>query len=443
VAPVASGAEREIHELGGQLRAAANAWAAGDGAFDEAAATRLRRQAIARCHAHYRARVPAYRRLCAEAGVGEDAPLEVLAERCTVTDDLFKSYDAAWVGGRDFAALSDWLGDVSAEPVPAAAAAAQDVDDWLDRLDGGGLHVLYSSGTSGKLSFVPRGEASWDAYRANGPSYLMHQVQRLGLDLAAMDGAVLGFRGGRMGIQRAGVELARYIADVTYLYDHELRAETLRTLLATRSPGADVRPGAAAPEPDDAYRRLLGALRRATERGRALWLFGAPYQVRRLCGLVQAAGLPPLTAGSVVTLGGGWKSFEGERIDHRALGALIEATLGVPPARVLEAYAMVELNTPLMRCRDGRYHVPPILEPWLFDEALVPLPPGDDVTGTFGFMDPTATSYPAFLVTGDEVRLVRAPCPCGLVGPAIVGEVRRAAGREVRGCGGILATVRA
>jgi hypothetical protein len=38
---------------------------------------------------------------------------------------------------------------------------------------------------------------------------------------------------------------------------------------------------------------------------------------------------------------------------------------------------------------------------------------------------------------------VRAPCPCGLVGPAVVGEVRRAAGREVRGCGGILATVRA
>jgi hypothetical protein len=38
---------------------------------------------------------------------------------------------------------------------------------------------------------------------------------------------------------------------------------------------------------------------------------------------------------------------------------------------------------------------------------------------------------------------VREHCPCGLVGPAIVGEVRRAAGHEARGCGGILATVRA
>jgi Acyl-protein synthetase, LuxE len=158
---------------------------------------------------------------------------------------------------------------------------------------------------------------------------------------------------------------------------------------------------------------------------------------------MQAIGAPRLRAGSVVTLGGGWKSFEGHRVDRPTLCGLIEAALGVPAARVLEAYAMVELNTPLMRCREDRYHVPPILEPWIFDETLSPLPTQSDVTGTFGFMDPTATSFPAFLVTGDEVRLVRAPCPCGLVGPAVVGEVRRAPGREVRGCGGILATVRA
>jgi Acyl-protein synthetase, LuxE len=436
---VATTVEHQIHELGGQLRAAANAWAAGDVSFDEAAATRLRHHAIALCHAHYRAAIPAYRRLCAEMGVGDDVPLPTLAERCTVTDDLFKSYDAAWVGGRDFAALSQWLGDVSAEPVPADAAAAGDVDDWLERLEAGGLHVLYSSGTRGKLSFVPRGEASWDAYRANGPSYLMHQVQRLGIDLSAMDGAVLGFRGGRMGIQRAGVELSRYLATVHYLYDWEIRAETLRTLLTVPpAVGATTAVGQ-----DEAYWSFLGAVRRSTERGRAVWLFGAPYQVMRLGTLMQAIGAPRLRAGSVVTLGGGWKSFEGHRVDRPTLCGLIEAALGVPAARVLEAYAMVELNTPLMRCREDRYHVPPILEPWVFDETLSPLPPQSDVTGTFGFMDPTATSFPAFLVTGDEVRLVRAPCPCGLVGPAVVGEVRRAPGREVRGCGGILATVRA
>jgi Acyl-protein synthetase, LuxE len=441
---VAAATEREIHELAGKLRAAANAWAAGDDSFDEGDTTRLRRRAIALCHVHYRAAIAAYRRLSAEAGVGDDVPLAVLAERCTVTDDLFKSYDAAWVGTRDFAALTGWLKDLCAEPVPADAAAAHDVDDWLDRLERGGLHVLYSSGTSGKLSFVPRGEATWEAYRANGPSYLMHQVVRLGIDLSNMDGAVLGFRGGRMGIQRAGPELSRYLADVHYLYDREIRAEVLRVLLTARSAAAaDAARAALGVGQDEAYRNFLGALRRATERGRAVWLFGAPHQVKALCTLMQALGSTALRPGSLVTLGGGWKSFEGQRVDQPALGEIIQATLGVPPARVLEAYGMVELNTPLMRCGDGRYHVPPILEPWLFDEALLPLAPGEDVTGTFGFMDPTVTSYPAFVVTGDEVRLVRARCPCGLVGPAIVGEVRRAAGLEVRGCGGVLASVRA
>jgi hypothetical protein len=435
---VAAVIEQEIHDLGGQLRAAANAWAACDGSFDELATTRLRRHAIARCHAHYRATIPAYRRLCAEMDVGDTAPLGLLAERCTVTEELFKSYDAGWLGDRDYGALSDWLRDVSSEAVPASAATARDVDDWLDRLEAGGLHVLYSSGTSGKLSFVPRGEASWNAYRGNGPSYLMYRVQRLGIDLSAMDGAVLGFRGGRMGIQQAGVELSRYLPTVRYLYDWEIRAETLRTLLTPSIVGAPMAVGQ-----DQAYWRFLTALQRASDARRAVWLFGAPYQVQRLCALMKAIDAPPLRSGSVVTLGGGWKAFEGERVDRSTLSALIEATLGVPEERVLEAYAMVELNTPLMRCREGRYHVPPILEPWIFDEALLPRAPEEDVTGTFGFMDPTATSYPAFLATGDQVRLVRAPCPCGLVGPAIVGEVRRTSGHEVRGCGGILATVRA
>ena len=263
-------------------------------------------------------------------------------------------------------------------------------------------------------------------------------MQRLGLDLSAMDGAVLGFRGGRMGIQQAGAELSRYLATVRYLHDWEIRAETVRTLLAPAITGGPMAVGQ-----DLAYWRFLGALQQSSDAGRAVWLFGAPYQVHRLCALMQAIDAPALPAGSVVTLGGGWKAFEGARVDRSALCALIEATLGVRSERVLEAYAMVELNTPLMRCREGRYHVPPILEPWVFDEALRPRPPEDDVTGTFGFMDPTATSYPAFLATGDQVRLVRAPCPCGLVGPAIVGEVRRASAQEVRGCGGILATVRA
>ena len=234
------------------------------------------------------------------------------------------------------------------------------------------------------------------------------------------------------------------MARVEYLYDFEIRADTLREALRARQAlGAEgVAPGAAGGR-EAAYARVLAACGRATAAGRAVWLFGAPYQVKHLCVLAEATRAPRLAPGSVVTLGGGWKSFEGERVERAALVATIERRLGVGEARVMEAYSMVELNSPLMCCEAGRFHVPPLLEPVVYDEALVPREAGPEVTGVFGFLDATATSYPGFVVTGDEVRLVREPCPCGLVGPAIAGEVRRAPGREVRGCGGILATVRA
>ena len=442
-----------IAELAGALRAAAAAWASGD-VYDEGEATRLRHHAIAACHAHYRAAIPAYRRMCDDAGVGDDAGFAMIVELCSVGDDWFKSYDSTWLETGDFASMGRWLGDACAEGAAGAVAAdAGGVDDWLERLERAGVQVLYSSGTSGKLSFVPRGPASWEAYRANGASYLMSRLQRMGLDLSAMDAIVLGFRGGRMGIQRAGVEIARWVPRVEYLYDFELRADTLRESLRARTPegarslGAPLSAGgAAAGEADGreaAYARILAACRCATAAGRAVWLFGAPYQVKELCARAEAARAPRFAPGSVVTLGGGWKSFEGERVERAALAATIEGALGVEAERVMEAYSMVELNSPLMCCEAGRFHVPPLLEPLVYDEALMPREAGPDVTGIFGFLDATATSYPGFVVTGDEVHLVREGCPCGLVGPAIVGEIRRAPGHEVRGCGGILATVRA
>ncbi len=316
--------------------------------------------------------------------------------------------------------------------------------------------MLYSSGTSGKLSFVPRDEATWLAYRANGPSYLMQRVIELDLDFSRMDGVVLGFRGGRMGIQRAGVELSRFLVRMTYLYDADVSADALRSALrpssaiATAHGGEETAPAERAARltgSDDerrvAYARILDALACATREDRAVYLFGAPYQVNELASAAREAGLPPLSARSVVNLGGGWKSFEGTRVDAAALAERIERDLGVPRARQLEAYAMVELDSPLMRCTEGRYHVPPLLEPVLFDESLAPLPDDCEAAATFGFLNPTAESYPGFLVTGDRLRLARQTCPCGLVGPTVLGDVRRAPGREVRGCGGILATVRA
>jgi hypothetical protein len=42
------------------------------------------------------------------------------------------------------------------------------------------------------------------------------------------------------------------------------------------------------------------------------------------------------------------------------------------------------------------------------------------------------------VITGDEATLVADGCACGLHGPFLSGEIRRAQGLEIRGCGGVL-----
>jgi hypothetical protein len=115
---------------------------------------------------------------------------------------------------------------------------------------------------------------------------------------------------------------------------------------------------------------------------------------------------------------------------------MITNSLNILPEMILEGYSMTETSVLTMRCKYGRFHIPPIIEPVIFDDALNPLE-GDDVRGTFGFMDALATSHPGFIISSDYVHMVNSECPCGLHGPAIL-EIGRLPGAEVKGCGGIM-----
>lgn len=190
------------------------------------------------------------------------------------------------------------------------------------------------------------------------------------------------------------------------------------------------------------YRRAVERIRESTAEGQKVFIFGTPFQCKELCEAIAANGQPvTLRAGSLALFGGGWKSFTGEKIPRDELVALIAENLGLPADRILEGYSMVEVNTFMLRCDHGRFHIPPLIEPVILDEALSPMA-GDDLRGTFGFLDPLAVAYPGFIISGDEVHLVDGACPCGLTGPAVL-EIGRAQAREIKGCGGIMASVAA
>ncbi|WP_028316087.1 hypothetical protein [Desulfatibacillum aliphaticivorans] len=446
---------------------------------DQDKARTLREQAAAANYLRYRRSIPCFAKVCSMAGMNGDSPgLDQIIEHCMIPDDIFKSYPQGLLDDRDFQGMNRWLAKVGDIGPSQAAGKARNMDQWLDLLKKEGIHLVFSSGTSGNMSFVPRDENTWRHFLKNSllytpmtaadqgvipswkklalkllcqnmePDALLSLTDRYGrLIFRDFDGYFCNFSGGAQGIQLVGQELAKYCRNAFFLYDAPLSPMAVRGIIR----------GATAPEEQaviDAflkttvhdkkanYHRMLSALEKSSKRGRKAIIFGTPYLLLEICQEVKARKLNlRLKKGSAVFFGGGWKSFDGNRIPEEELLELIGESLGIERNFIAEGYSMTEIQGLMLRCPEGRYHIPPHFETVILDPGLRPLG-GDDVTGTLGIIDPFAESYPGFLITGDHVRRVNEPCPCGRGGPAII-SIARSPGREVKGCGGIMAKINA
>ena len=462
----------EIRTIHLQLTTLAMRWAM-SGSVNEDYARELRFAAIRANHRHYWDNIPIYRRLADQAEVPREADTAQIAAEMMSTDHIFKSYPQEHLDNHDYGAMNRWLRQVYDRPVNADVAGAASIDDWLGRLNAAAIHTVFSSGTSGHISFVPRDAYTWSQLTGLGVSYIplfqMRQgaarsweraasraaARMLGPDgfgeffrrrgLRGFDGIFLSFSGGTQGTQVVGQTLARMVGRATFLFDLDLSATVVRALV--RGPADERERGlsdafleATVRRRADNFRRVLAALRESAAARRRTLVFGAPFMIKEFCEWLVAEGDEiALRPGSMLSHGGGWKSFEGDRIDEPAFLALVEQSLGIRPERVTEGYSMTEAQVVFPRCREGRFHVPPITETVIFDEALEPLT-GDDIYGGLGFLDPYAACYPGFIITGDNVRRRSGGCPCGMSGVTI-SDIGRATGREVKGCGGIMAAM--
>jgi hypothetical protein len=349
------------------------------------------------------------------------------------------------------------------------------IDRWIDRLAESGIRLVYSSGTSGSFSFIPRSAENWALLRTVSTFYITPYLlstklgkplqqrlvklacrflspetfarasQRVGL--SDYDAVFLDFSQGRTGNQSLEQELAPLFRNHTFLYETDLSPSVLR--LATRGPKTEedrqqllALQEVVVGQKEQNYRRVIGHLERSTAEGQRVFMFGTPQQFKELCETIAARGDGiGLNQGSLILFGGGWKSFTGERIPRDLLLTMMSENLGLPAERIMEGYSMTEISAFTLRCDQGRFHIPPFIEPVLFDQELELLE-GSDLRGTFGFLDPLAISYPGFIISGDEIHFVDGECACGLSGPAVT-EIGRARHREVKGCGGIMASLAA
>jgi len=423
--------------LQGRLVEATREWARGLELGPEVAAAR--HEALRINHQRYAALVPAYRRVAEPLGALGPVPLQFIVDNLLLSD-LFKSYDPTWLEERDFRAMTAWLDGVSAHPVEIDLDGVEDLATWRARLRAGGVFLSFSSGTSGRMSFVPRDPLTWKALLTNGASYTDESWRTgAGGETLEFDCLVAGPRSGGMGILDAGAGLARMAARSHFLFDRVLTADAVHDLAP--APGGAGAWGSDTGELEAAYGRAFEFIRSGAAEGRLLLVFGAPFQVKRLCQRIAAsAGRIAAAPGSLVVTGGGWKSFRGELLARPDLLRLVEETLAVDAGRCIDAYSTSELNCTFRTCRHGRYHVPPLVEAVVLDEALLGVA-GRPGHGALAFLDPFAASYPGFVITGDQGNLAEGRCGCGLAGLFIDGEIQRAEGMEVRGCGGVLESI--
>jgi hypothetical protein len=435
----------------------------------------LRRQAILALHAGYLENIPVYRRFAESEGIGLLDEVEPIKRHLMFPDDLFKSYDQRWLDESNFTRMNGWLSEIHHRRVDVDVQDVHSIDAWIDRLSEAGIRLVYSSGTSGNFSFVPRDAPNWDLFKMASACYIAPLMmyrklgtpwQRLLTRLAGSflspqafsrasrrmgasdyDAVFLDFNRGHTGNQVLEQELAVFFRKHTFLYETSLSPSILR--LATRGPKteSDRSQLSALQEivvsrKEQNYLRVIDSLRQSTVAGQKVFIFGTTHQYKELCDTIAGCGEKiRLKEGSLLLFGGGWKSFTGQKIQRDQLITLMSESLGLPDERILEGYSMTEISAFMLRCDYGRFHIPPFIEPAIFDEELE-LIEGSDVRGVFGFLDPFATAYPGFIVSGDEVHYVEGECPCGLTGAAVT-EIGRARYREVKGCGGIMASLSA
>lgn len=459
--------------LHNKLISATTKWASGHD-VNTPELTELKQQIALENHTFYFQNIPFYRKHCERNGVGATTTIHEIKNRLMITDDYFKSYSASFIEKRDFESLNAWISNISTQ-TPSIKSKTIDLDTWFQDLEAQHTHLVFSSGTSGHMSFVPRDQKTWDDFLSLPMAYLPFLMAQKGLlptmkkvllmvlsrflsvqrlsslikqfGLKDFDGFFLNFAGGNQGVQLVAQQASQLTAKREFLYPIAMTPQAVRAII-TQSNDPEDRQAAheflrhTVYEKDHNYDRILRSMEASIQCGKKIIVFGTPYLVMELCQKLAAANkVLKAPRGSQVIYGGGWKSFQGERISEQALLKLIETQLGISAKFVTEGYSMTEIQGVMMKCSEGKYHIPPFFDYVLFDEELKPKNV-DAESGTLGIIDPFAKSYPGFIITGDDVVVQRSNCRCGIKGPAIA-HIERTPGKEVKGCGGIMAAVNA
>jgi phenylacetate-coenzyme A ligase PaaK-like adenylate-forming protein len=381
-----------------------------------------------------------YRRLCEAHNVTPEniKTTEDFYNIPLLPDTFFKDYPKA----KGFLA---WLDNIftGTTPMLNVKTDTPNHDDVIDEYNKKDIRIMFTSGTSGQFSFIPRDAISWNRLRYNA----MRSFVEL-MDYDADDNIILLIPDPRL----TNLTIASLFGIAYDLYnphninvaleDMKITTQFLRMQQAQAIGIKEkIKAKAMAKISPIVQRksdlRMISLLEKIEEEGKRANIAGPPFWLDRIIERMRKEGKTVNLPDCQVLTGGGWKAEEDKRTSEEIFREKVENVLGIPQDRFHDVYAMSECSSIFLSCEGHYKHIPPVIYPLVLDEELQPI--GYNEYGRFAFMDPLPSSYPGFIITGDRVKLLE-NCPhCDREGPVLDVEVTRVPGVEGRGCAAIMA----
>lgn len=406
---------------------------------------KLQLEAVRLSFARLRDRVPALKKLADRQGVDSIEKLDDVLPVC-FDHRVLKNYPIQIIENRDFAKLTAWLDKLTVHDLKKVdLTGLTTIEEWLDRLDAYGMLITYSSGTTGKLSFVPR---SLDEF---GPwKFHYYNVTRAssGLDpwTTRLPTFFPGYRGGHQTMLRImsmfNMEMAGGSEHYHTLYDSHIPADLMALsgrLQAAEDRGEVERLGLESGLLEQRQQMLEQGRRREQDmevwfsklieefRGKQVKIGGTFSDLYRVAKAGMDKGVRcEFAPGSILTGGGGMKGYKDAPDDWEAQ---VKDFFGID--RLGNQYGFSECigNAPL--CEHGFFHFLPYSVPLLMDPDGNSLPREGVQTGRLVLVDVIPTSYWGGFISGDEVTVHwEEDCPCGWGGPRVAKSIRRFSEKE-------------
>jgi hypothetical protein len=348
-----------------------------------------------------------------------------------IPDTFFKDYPT----GRDFAL---WLGNIYTGTLPKIVIKEKNptYDEVINAFNSAGMHVAYSSGTSGRHTFIPRDQRTF-----NISEYTVAK-SAMGMIYPFWDYNVFGYlmmpNPKRTNVYAGKVCTIYFdiIHDVKVAIDRDISTELIQMTMSGQK-GVKTRMVQyfAKRETEKMIKTVINWLEERDKKKEKITIVGAPFLISFIMQHLQKEGKSfNFEDRGAIGTGGGWKAFEGQRVPTVEFRNQAKKILGIQERFCLDIYGMVEGNGWMVHFPEGHYlHMPySYYKGLVLDKEFKPVGYGE--WGRYAFLDAAAYSYPGFIISGDKVRMLE-HCPvCDRPGPVLEPEVKRAAGEDIRGC---------